>query len=69
VIVFASAEAEQSVRGWVRQAVEHFGVELLVVEIPQDLRDLISNAQGRQVMVNVDQVADDLVVPGDVESR
>jgi hypothetical protein len=67
VIVFASAEAEQSVRGWVRLAAEHFGVEFLVVKISQDLRDLILSAQGRQVMVNVDQVADDLVVPVDAD--
>lgn len=62
VIVFASVEAEQSVGGWVRLAADHFGVEFLVVEIPEALRGLILSAQGRQVMVNVDLVAADIVV-------
>jgi hypothetical protein len=61
VLVFASSEAERSVSGWVREAAEHFGVEFMVVEIPDELRASILRAQGKQIMVNVDRVADDVV--------
>lgn len=54
IIAFASDEARDSVRGWLRRAADAFGVELLVVPISEDLRNEILSAQRRQVMVNVD---------------
>lgn len=54
IIAFASHEARDSVRGWLRRAAETFGVELLVVPISENLRDKIVSAQKRQEMVNVD---------------
>lgn len=60
VIVFASPEAEQSISGWIREAASHFGVIFMVVDIPDELRESIHRAQNRQIMVNVDQVADDV---------
>ena len=54
LIVFASDEARDSITGWIRSAAEQFGVELLVVDIPDALRDEIRSAQARQVMVNVE---------------
>ncbi len=63
IIAFASQEAHDSITGWLRQAAKSFGVELKVVPIPEALRKDILMAQGRQVMVTVDEVADD-VAPG-----
>lgn len=64
IIAFASDEARDSVRGWLRRAADAFGVELLVVEISEDLRKEILSAQNRQLMVNVDptlaETADDV---------
>lgn len=64
IAVFASEEARDSITGWIRLAAEQFGIELMVVEIPDALRDEIKAAQGRQVMVNVeipmDEIADDV---------
>ena len=64
IIAFASNEARESVRGWLRRAADAFGVELLVVAIPEDLRNEILSAQSRQMMVNVDatlaETADDV---------
>lgn len=53
VIVFASSEARDSVRGWLRYAAEQFGVELRVVALPDGMREQILAAQQRQVMVNL----------------
>ena len=64
LIAFASDEARGSIGGWIRAAAEQFGVELVVVEIPEDVRDKIRAAQSRQLMVNVELSADD--VAGDV---
>ena len=64
VIAFASQEAHDSVKGWVRQAAASFGVEMVVIEVSDDLREQIRRAQSRQVMVNLDQVADDVAAPG-----
>ena len=61
LIVFASEEACASITGWIRSAAEQFGVELLVVDIPEALRDQILSAQARQVMVNVDMPLADAV--------
>lgn len=64
IIAFASAEARDSVRGWLRRAADAFGVELLVVAIPEDLRNEILSAQSKQMMMNVDptlaEIADDV---------
>lgn len=60
--MFASAEAEQSVKGWVREAARRFRVRFLVVDIPQELRDSIIRAQTGQLMVNVGQVAGDVTM-------
>jgi len=61
IIVFASEEARASITGWVRSAADQFGVELMVVDIPEDVRDDIRSAQARQVMVNVQVAADEVV--------
>lgn len=64
IIAFASQEACDSVRGWLRRAAEAFDVEFCVVSISSQLRDQILSAQRRQVMANVDatvaDVAEDL---------
>jgi hypothetical protein len=60
VIAFASEQARDSISGWLRQAAATFDVQLVVVDIPQELREQISQAQCRQMMVNLDRVADDL---------
>ena len=66
VIVFASAEAEASVTGWLRQAAHTFDVDLCVVDIPEQIRQRILAAQERQKMTNVElpasDVADDLTL-------
>jgi hypothetical protein len=67
VIVFASAEAERSITGWLRQAAATFDVELCVVDIPDKDRQQILAAQERQKMTNIElsasELADDLDVP------
>lgn len=64
VIAFASEEAHDSIRGWLRHAAETLSVRLLVVDIPADLRARIRTAQEGQVMVNltVGEVAEDINV-------
>lgn len=61
IIAFASQEACDSVRGWLRRAAEEFGVEFHVVAIGADLRERILAAQRRQVMVNVQSSLADVV--------
>ncbi len=63
IIAFASQEAHDSIAGWVRQAAKTFGVDLVVVDISHALRAEIRHAQQRQVMVNLDQIADDVDAP------
>ncbi|KGN37601.1 hypothetical protein [Knoellia subterranea] len=53
IIVFASEEARSSVKGWLRQAADTFGVELHVVELDDALRAQIVAVQDRQKMTNV----------------
>ena len=65
IIAFASDEARDSVRGWLRRATDAFGVELLVVPIPEVLRNEILAAQSRQMMENIDVTLAD--VAEDVE--
>lgn len=62
VMEFASEEARDSIRGWLRHAAGTLGVTLLVVDIPDDLRARIRTAQEGQVMVNltVGEVAEDV---------
>lgn len=60
IIAFASDEARDSVRGWLRRAADAFGVELLVVPISKDLRNEILSAQSRQTMVNIDATLADI---------
>ncbi len=60
IIAFASPEACDSVRGWLRRAAQAFDVELLVVQISEDLRNEILSAQSRQVMVNIDATLADI---------
>lgn len=64
IFVFASDEARSSLTGWVRHAAGVFGVELLMVDIGPELRDLIIATQERQKMVNVPlaSAADDVIV-------
>ncbi|QKE85725.1 hypothetical protein [Arthrobacter sp. NEB 688] len=66
IAVFASEEARGSITGWVRSAADQFGIELVVVDIPDTLRDEIKSAQARQVMVNVEipmeDIADDVAL-------
>lgn len=60
IIAFANQEAHDSISGWVRQAPESFGVQLVVVPIPEALHQEILRAQGRQALVDVDEIADDV---------
>lgn len=60
VIAFASQKARDSISGWIQQAAVAFDIELIVVEIPEQLRAEIRAAQHRQIMVNLDDVADDI---------
>lgn len=62
VIVFASQEANDSIRGWLRHAADSLDVTLLVVDIPEAWRVKIREAQKGQIMVNVsvEEVADDV---------
>ncbi|MGH2777391.1 MAG: hypothetical protein ACRDJB_01955 [Actinomycetota bacterium] len=53
ILAFASAEAKESIRGWVAQAAEVFEVEFVVVDLPPEDREQILAAQQRQVMVNL----------------
>lgn len=62
VIVVASDEARLSITGWVRESADRFGVRLMTVEIPSDLRERIVIAQSRQVMVNAVDVVDDVAL-------
>jgi hypothetical protein len=60
VVVFASAEAERSVTGWLRQAAATFDVELCVVDIPKEDRQQILAARERQKMTNIELPASEL---------
>lgn len=62
VIAFADLEASAYATGsgWVAQALRTWEVEVVVVDIPQGLRDEICAAQKQQRMVNADEAADDV---------
>lgn len=58
ILVLASAEAALTVRGrkWLAEAVEEFGVEVLVADLDDGVRDRLRAAQTRQIMVNPPEV-------------
>jgi len=64
MIAFAdkAASAYATGGGWVAQALRTWDVKVVVVAIPQALRDEILTAQKGQRMVNVDDVVDDVAL-------
>lgn len=54
VFCFASNEAAgyASENSWVAEAAHEFAIEVIVVEIPDDVRESVVHAQSRQRMVN-----------------
>jgi hypothetical protein len=54
ILCFASPEAAKIVLGksWLAAAAKHFGVEVHVVALPENERELLLAAQARQIMVN-----------------
>jgi hypothetical protein len=68
LIAFASQEAHDSVKGWLAEALETWGVSTRVVEVSEHTRTGLLDAQRRQRMVNVtgeDEISgDDLPTTG-----
>jgi hypothetical protein len=64
VLAFADKEAAAYATGggWVAQALRTWNVSVEIVEIPQELRNEIRAAQGKQRMVNADETADDVAL-------
>ena len=62
VLAFADETAAEFARGdgWLAEALRTWKVDVVVVEIPAALRASIKEAQGRQRMVNADEVVDDV---------
>lgn len=54
VLAFADDIAATSVRnkGWLAEAVSMWGIEVVVVDLPSEVREGLSAAQLRQVMIN-----------------
>lgn len=54
IMCFASNEAAKYVQGksWVAEAAKEFGVEIFIVELPEEKKENIISAQKRQRMVN-----------------
>jgi len=54
IMCFASDEAAKYVQGksWVAEAAREFGVEIYVVQLPDEQKDNVISAQKRQRMVN-----------------
>jgi len=54
IMCFASNEAAKYVQGksWVAEAAREFGVEIFVVELPEEHKENVISAQKRQRMVN-----------------
>ena len=48
VLAFADEEARDGVRGWLRQAVESFGIQMLVFPLSENLRREVQAAQRAQ---------------------
>src|SRR4051794_36245025 len=55
-----TTRAIRAIAGWAKEAADRFGVSLMTVDIPRELREAIVRAQSRRVMVNAVDVADDL---------
>lgn len=66
VIAFADNEASTYATGdgWVAQALRTWGVNVEVVEIPEEMRSEIRAAQKQQVMVNAEDIAEDVALAG-----
>jgi hypothetical protein len=56
ILCFASDEAASYASGksWVAEAAREFGIEVIVVAIPAEIRESVMNAQTRQRMVNTE---------------
>jgi hypothetical protein len=56
ILCFASKEAASYASGatWVAETAREFGVEIVVVDIPEDIRASIVTAQVRQRMINAE---------------
>ena len=56
ILCFASKEAASYASGttWVAEAAREFGIEVVVVDIPEDIRASIVTAQVRQRMINAE---------------
>lgn len=56
VLAFADEIAATSVRnkGWLAEAVSTWGIEVVVVDLPAEVREGLNAAQLRQVMINPD---------------
>lgn len=54
IMCFASNEAAKYVQGksWVAEAAREFGVEIFIVELPEEQKNNVVSAQSRQRMVN-----------------
>jgi hypothetical protein len=54
VLAFADETAARSVRnkGWLAEAVSTWGIEVVVVDLPDEVLEGLREAQLRQVMVN-----------------
>lgn len=54
VLAFADEDAAKQVKnkGWLAEAVVTWGIEVLVIDLPDDVREGLRGAQRRQVMVN-----------------
>ena len=54
VMCFASKEAAKYVQGksWVAEAAREFGVEIFIIELPEEQKNKVVSAQKRQRMVN-----------------
>jgi hypothetical protein len=49
---FARERAARLLAGWLREAAEDFGIEVVVVDLPARVRAAVQQALGRQRMVN-----------------
>jgi hypothetical protein len=59
VLAFADQEAVDSIRGWLRYAIDAAGVETVVVPISDATREKLIAAQAKATMVNVNPAADE----------
>ena len=54
IMCFASEEASRYLRGntWVAEAVKEFGIEIHVIQLPENVVFSLESAQKRQRMIN-----------------